>query len=46
MTKELTLEQLHNLLAKAQTNYANCGCRVYLEEINTLTAKIAQAEKQ
>jgi len=46
MKTELTIEDLKARLATAESNYANCGCTVYIEEINTLKARIAYLEKQ
>lgn len=42
MTTELTLEELEAKLAKAREKYANCGCKIYLEEAEALKKRIAQ----
>jgi hypothetical protein len=46
MKTELTIEDLKARLAKAESNYANCGCKIYLEEMEALKARIAYLEKQ
>lgn len=45
MSKIFTIEELKALLVIAERNYNNCGCSVYLEEINNLKARIKELEK-
>ena len=45
MKKAYTIEELKALLAKAEANYANCGCTIYREEANALKGRIAELEK-
>jgi hypothetical protein len=45
MKKDLSIEDLKALLAKAEANYSSCGCKIYREEANALKARIAELEK-
>lgn len=45
MKKEYSLEELRALLAEAERNYANCGCKIYREEADALKARINELEK-
>jgi len=38
------IEELKDKLAKAAAKYANCGCTVYLDEMNQLKEKIKKIE--
>jgi adenine-specific DNA methylase len=36
----MTRKQIEIELAKARKSYAECGCKIYKERINELTAKL------
>lgn len=40
-----TLEKLNQELMKARKSYAECGCTIYLDRINEITAQIKDLEK-
>lgn len=40
----MSLEELKAKLAKAESSYKACGCKVYLEEIRVLTKAIQDIE--
>jgi len=42
----MTIEELKDKLAKAQANYARCGCKIYLEEANALQTRINQLQAE
>lgn len=45
MSKVFTLEELKALLAKAEQNFANCGCKIYREEADALKTRIKELEE-